>query len=343
MRIRMSLALAAALPLCLASAPTLAAEAGNAVPSPSALQKQARELFGTLPREARDPANPITPAKVKLGRMLYYDGRLSKDGTISCNSCHLLDHAGVDGDRVSTGVGGQKGVRNAPTVYNAAFQFAQFWDGRAKNVEEQAKGPMLNPVEMGMPSEQAVVKRLKGIPGYAPLFAAAFPGAHDPISFDHVTEAIGAFERTLVTPSPLDRFIAGDRKALSPGQQQGLAKFISTGCTTCHMGVDVGGGMFQKLGLVHPYTKMADKGRQQVTGKAADYHIFKVASLRNVARTAPYFTDGSIATLPEAVRLMAWHQLGKKLDAQDVHDIVTFLGALNGTIDPHAIAKPKLP
>ena len=310
--------------------------------SRSEWQVKAKALFGSLPLEAPNPANPVTEAKITLGRTLYYDARLSKNHDVSCNSCHQLDRFGVDGEPTSQGHKGQRGERNSPTTLNAALHLAQFWDGRAADVEAQAKGPILNPVEMAMPSEAAVVGVLDSIPGYAPLFAAAFPGEAKPISYDNLTRAIGAFERRLITPAPLDRFIAGDANALSEAQLAGLVRFVDTGCTTCHVGSAVGGGMYQKLGLVKPYPT-TDPGREKVTGNPADHAVFKVPSLRNVPKTGPYFHDGSVKTLPEAVRLMARHQLGKELDDQSVNEIVSFLGALVGTVDTKYVAKPALP
>jgi len=310
--------------------------------SASEWQAKAKALFGTLPKEAMSPTNPVTDAKIALGRTLYYDVRLSKNQDVSCNSCHPLARFGADGEPTSSGHKGQRGDRNSPTSLNAALHLAQFWDGRAPDVEAQAKGPILNPVEMAMPSEAAVLAVLDSIPGYAPMFAAAFPGEAKPITYDHLARAIGAFERRLITPAPLDRFIAGNAAALSDAQLAGLARFVDTGCTTCHVGPAVGGGMYQKLGLVKPYATQ-DAGREKVTGNAADRGVFKVPSLRNVAKTGPYFHDGSVATLPEAVRLMARHQLGRELDEKSVNEIVSFLGALVGTVDAKYVAMPALP
>jgi len=306
------------------------------------LQAKAKALFGTLPERAENPANPTTDAKVQLGRMLYYEPRLSKNQEISCNSCHQLDRFGVDGEPTSPGHKGQRGDRNSPTSLNAALHIAQFWDGRAPDVEAQAKGPILNPVEMAMPSEAAVIAVLSSIPGYAPPFEAAFPGEPDPITYDNLALAVGVFERGLLTPAPLDRFIAGDANALSAEQQGGLERFIDTGCVTCHVGPALGGGMYQKLGLVEPY-ETEDPGRFQVTGNEADRGVFKVPSLRNITETGPYFHDGSIVALPDAVRLMARHQLGKELDDESVNEIVVFLGALTGTVDASYVAPPELP
>ena len=321
-----------------------AAPAAPAAPDPTiaALRERARAIFGELPAEAANPENPITPEKVDLGRMLYYEQRITLSRKLSCNACHLLDRFGADGEATSIGHEGQRGERNAPTVYNAALHSAQFWDGRAKDVEEQAKGPVLNPIEMAMPSEAEVLARLKAIPGYPPLFAAAFPGQPDPISFDNFALAVGAFERKLLTPGPFDAFLKGDDAALSADQRAGLAAFMDTGCITCHNGATVGGKMFQKLGLVEPY-ETKDTGRQKLTNNPADAFVFKVPSLRNVAETGPWFHDGSITSLDEALRLMARHQLGKQLTDPQIASIRSFLEALTGTVDTAYVAKPELP
>ena len=306
------------------------------------LQARAAAIFGTLPKEVPSPENPLSEEKIKLGRMLFYDTRLSKSQEISCNSCHLLDRYGVDGERTSKGHGGQRGQRNAPSVYNAALHIAQFWDGRAANVEEQAKGPVLNSVEMAMPSEDYVLVVLRSIPGYRPLFRAAFGTDGEVITYDNMAKAIGAFERKLMTPGTFDAFLAGDTSALTEPQLMGLKTFMETGCITCHQGPAVGGGMFQKLGLVKPYGT-EDPGRFDVTHQEADRGVFKVPSLRNVAQTAPYFHDGSIATLDEAIRIMGEHQLGVTLAPEKITSIRTFLQTLTGRIDPLYTAKPPLP
>jgi cytochrome c peroxidase len=308
----------------------------------SALRTRAAAVFGTLPVEASNPENAITPAKVELGRTLYYEPRLSKNHDVSCNTCHLLDRHGVDGQPTSTGHRGQRGGRNAPTVYNAALHITQFWDGRAADVEEQAKGPVLNPIEMAMPSEKAVVAVLDSIPGYAPLFEAAFPEDENPISYDNMARAIGAFERKLLTPSPFDAFIAGDDNALSDEQLAGLDAFVSAGCTTCHQGAAIGGGLYQKLGVIKLYPT-EDPGRMEVTGDQADERVFKVPSLRNIAKTGPYLHDGSIQELDEMIRIMAEFQLGIPVDDAQVSAIQAFLESLTGVVDAELIAMPELP
>ena len=311
-------------------------------PDRPALRERARSAFGELPDEAASEANPVTEEKIALGRVLFFDPRFSKNHDISCNSCHDVANFGVDGEPTSPGHKGQRGERNSPTVYNAALHFAQFWDGRAPNVEEQAKGPVLNPAEMAMLSEEAVVAVLKSVPGYAPLFTAAFPDDEDPIDYDNMARAIGAFERRLITADRLDAFVSGQDAALSDEDLAGLEEFLGAGCTTCHMGPTIGGGMFRKLGLVKPYDT-EDPGRFAVTGDEADRFVFKVPSLRNIAMTGPYFHDGSIASLQQVIRLMAEHQLGIALDDEQVARIETFLGTLTGTVDPEYIAAPELP
>lgn len=311
-------------------------------PDVAGLQAKAAGLFKALPAQIDSESNPITPEKVTLGRMLYFETRLSKNQDISCNTCHDLGRYGVDGNPTSSGHKGQKGARNAPTVYNAALQIAQFWDGRAPDVETQALGPMTNPVEMAMPDPDFVVQVLKSIPGYLPLFQAAFPDQTAPITAENVGRAIGAFERTLVTPSPLDAFVGGDTAALNADQLVGLQTFMDVGCTTCHLGQGVGGGMFQKLGLVQPY-ETSDLGRYQVTKNESDKYFFKVPSLRDVANTGPWFHDGSVTTLEDAISLMGEHQLGKTLTAEQVAQIKSFLGSLTGTLPTNGIQPPILP
>ena len=306
------------------------------------LAERAGGVIGTLPEVAESSTNPATEARVALGRQLYFDTRLSKNQDISCNSCHRLDAFGVDGEATSPGHRGQRGDRNSPTVYNAALHDTQFWDGRAADVEEQASGPVTNPIEMAMPDAPAVDRVLRSIPGYASEFAAAFPEDSEPVVFSNAAIAIAAFERTLLTPAPIDAFIAGDDSALDPEQQRGLELFLTVGCTTCHNGAAVGGMMFQKLGLVHSY-ETEDGGRFRVTGQEQDRGYFKVPGLRNVAKTGPWFHDGSVATLGDAVQKMAWYQLGRKLTDAETADLVAFLGALTGAPSAEMIAVPDLP
>ncbi|MCP4001178.1 MAG: cytochrome-c peroxidase [Gammaproteobacteria bacterium] len=300
-------------------------------------------LFSPLPERMESAANELTLAKINLGRKLYYDPRLSKNQDVSCNTCHLLDKFGVDGLPTSVGHLQQVGTRNAPTVYNAAGHISQFWDGRVTTVEEQAKGPLLNPIEMAMEDEAAVEAVLMSIPGYAPLFAAAFPDTEDAISFNNMAQAIGAFERGLVTRSRFDDYLAGDDTVLNEVEQAGVIAFMDVGCSNCHSGPYLGGSMYQKLGLVQPWADISDLGRFDVTGKNEDMQVFKVPSLRNVSQTGPYFHDGSVGSLNEAVRLMARHQLGVELTNEQVISIIAFLNSLDGTIDDDFIMMPELP
>jgi cytochrome c peroxidase len=305
----------------------------------------AKTFFKPLPPVAENRANPVTAAKVHLGKVLYYDTRLSKSGKISCNSCHELSNFGVDNEPTSTGEGGQKGNRNSPTVFNAALQNMQFWDGRAKDVEEQAGMPILNPVEMAIPHKQFLVDRLAGIPLYEDLFKKAFPQESKPLTYDNLQKAIGAFERTLLTPSRFDKYMQGDRNALTSKEKEGLSVFINTGCPSCHHGVAVGGSTLQRFGIVTDYrsltkSKINDEGRETVTKKPADKDVFKVASLRNVAGTFPYFHNGSVFSLDSAIRIMGKAQLNKDLSKQQVEQIIAFLNTLTGDIDPAAKTFP---
>jgi cytochrome c peroxidase len=318
------------------------APAAPAGPDRAALRARANQILGSLPDEAVSESNPVTEAKITLGRMLYYDTRFSKAQQLSCNSCHGLATSGVDGEPTSPGHRGQRGGRNSPSVYNAAFHVAQFWDGRAADVEEQAKGPVLNPIEMGMPGEAQVIAVIRSIPGYPPLFQAAFPGEKDPITYDNFARAIGAFERRLVTSDRFDAFLEGNDTALTDTEVAGLETFLDTGCTACHMGPTIGGKLFQKLGLVEPYPTK-DAGRFEITKNEADRQFFKVPSLRNVEKTGPWFHDGSITTLDDAIRTMARIQLGKQLDDAQVASIHAFLASLTGTADATYIAVPELP
>ena len=308
-----------------------------------------------LPEQAPAPAdNPTTPEKVELGKMLYFDPRLSSNGTVSCFSCHNVMEGGDDHRPTSIGVHGQAGGRNAPTVWNAAFHSVQFWDGRAATLEDQAKGPPANPIEMGMTSLNAVSDRIEKIPGYKPYFKRAF-GPGDTINIDNIAKAIAAYERTLITPnSAYDRYVRGDEKAMTPEQVKGMKTFAETGCTACHAGpnfdgptMPVGQGFYQKFPLftnneyVTTYGLMNDAGRMSATGNSGDKNVWRVPTLRNLAYTAPYMHTGSVKDLHEAVRVMGKAQLNKSLDDNTVNDIVAFLGALNGKFPQQTM--PRLP
>ena len=290
------------------------------------------KFFAPLPETMDRDGTPSTPEQIALGKKLFFDQRLSKDGTVSCNSCHGLDTYGVDGLPVSEGIGKQKGPRNAPTVYNAAGHFVQFWDGRAADVEEQAKGPILNPIEMGMESIDDVLAVLSSDPEYPKLFAAAFPDEAQPLSWDNLANAIGAFERQLVTPSRWDKYLQGEEDALTPLEKKGFQAFTDNACFGCHSGPYLGGQMYMKLGLVKPWPNQEDQGRFALTKAEGDKMVFKVPGLRNVAQTGPYFHDGSEDSLEEAVRLMALHQSGRTLSPEDTKAIVAFLGSLTGEL-----------
>ena len=300
-------------------------------------------MFKPLPDRMTTPDNPMTPAKIALGRLLFHEPVLSNGHDVSCNTCHALNGYGADGRRVSFGDQGHAGGRNSPSVYNAAGQIAQFWDGRAATVEEQAKGPILNPKEMAMPDSVAVLEHMRGSAQYRAAFRAAFPGQANPVNYDNVGRAIGAFERGLVTPARWDRFLRGDTRALTDDEKRGFATFVNTGCASCHNGTYVGGASFQKVGLARAWPSLADSGRYLITHRPADLFVFKVPSLRNVEKTGPYFHDGSVASLSEAVRVMARYQLGKELDTAQVRLMVAWLGSLTGDLPARYIALPPLP
>ncbi|MBN8280499.1 MAG: cytochrome-c peroxidase [Gammaproteobacteria bacterium] len=306
----------------------------------------AQALFQPIPATPPAlPGNPATPARLDLGRMLFFEPRLSASHTISCNSCHNVGLGGVDGGEKSLGHRWQQGGRNSPTVLNAVFNTAQFWDGRARDLEEQAGGPMVNPVEMASPKEQ-VVEQLRGIPGYAAAFQAAFPDEAAPVTLANAQKAIAVFEATLVTPNaPFDRYLRGDVAALDGAAAAGLKLFIDKGCAGCHNGVNVGGGRYAPFGIVaKPGADLlppADKGRFQVTGLAADEYVFRVPSLRNITLTAPYFHSGQVWDLKQAVAVMASSQLGLPVTDEEAGYIVAFLGALAG--DQPKVVYPLLP
>ena len=312
---------------------------------PAALRERAAKVFGVLPQEFPNADNPATEAKVNLGRMLFYDGRLSQSGDIACNACHSLERYGVDNLPTSQGHMAQLGERNSPSVYNAAGHLAQFWDGRAANVEAQAKGPVLNPIEMAMADEATVVATLAAIHGYVEGFAAAFPDSEEPVSFDNMARAIGAFERKLTTPAPIDAWLGGDDTALSAEALAGLQLFLDTDCQSCHNGFNFGGASYQKLGTEKPWPGLRDEGRFEVTKDERDRSVFKVPSLRNVTETGPYLHDGSIDSLPEMVTKMVEHQTKRAgpFSPEELAGILAFLESLTGEIPTDYIAKPELP
>jgi cytochrome c peroxidase len=308
-----------------------------------------------LPKSPPFPKdNPSTPAKIELGKQLFFDPRISSTGTVSCNSCHNVMEAGEDDRAVAIGVDGKKGGRSAPTVWNAAFLSVQFWDGRAPSLEEQAKGPMVNPIEMGMADHASVLKRIAAIPGYQESFRQVF-GGNDPVNIDNVAKAIAAYERTLVTPnSAFDRYKAGDKQALTASAQRGMKLAESTGCVTCHSGpvfagpaLPEGQGFFMKFPAMpgteyeKKYALSEDPGRYTVTKSEDDRGMWRVPQWRNVAVTAPYFHNGSVPRLDEAVRVMAKTQLSRDLKPDEVTDLVAFLGSLTGEFPQQTM--PRLP
>lgn len=297
------------------------------------LLEKAKAIFLPLPDRIKDSKeNKTSVDKLALGKALFFEKKLSLNNSMSCNTCHNLKTYGVDNQPTSLGVKGQRGGRNSPTVYNAGLHIAQFWDGRAKDLEAQAGGPILNPVEMAMPDEKTVLKRLSDDSKYKEMFKKAFPSEKEPISYPNLTKAIADFEKTLVTPSKFDKFLKGNTNALSKAEKKGLKTFMEKGCATCHTGVTVGGQMYQKFGMVKPYQNAKDLGKFELTKDEADKFVFKVPSLRNIAKTAPYFHDGKVKTLPEAVKTMGETQLGIKLSAQETKEIVTFLNSLTGEL-----------
>jgi cytochrome c peroxidase len=315
-----------------------------AVPAaPAAILTAAQKsMFQPLPATWNSKEAP-SPALVALGQQLFHDTRLSSTGEVSCNSCHTLTNFGVDGQPTSTGIKGQKGGRNSPTVLNAAGHFTQFWDGRAKDVEAQAKGPILAPGEMGMKDDKAVVAMIKSIPDYATQFKAVFATAKEPVTFDNYALAVGAFERQLVTPSRFDKWAGGDEAAITDDEKRGALAFMTSGCMACHNGPLLGGSMYQKAGLVKPWPSDKDTGRMEVTKNDADKFMFKVPSLRNIEKTAPYFHDGATASLAEAIQIMGRHQLGKEIAADEAASIIKFLATTTAAPDAKWTAAPALP
>ena len=299
------------------------------------LMIQAQGLFKPIPDNPPELKGiPSSPAKVELGAMLFFDPRLSESHTISCNSCHQIGLGGVDMLETSIGHRWQLGGRNSPTVLNAVFNTAQFWDGRAKDLAEQAGGPLINPVEMATTHEH-VVEMLQAIPGYRPAFKKAFPDDQKPINIDNIQNSIALFEATLITPNaPFDKYLKGDANALNDEQRAGLASFINKGCAACHNGINVGGDQYRPFGVVEKpgadFLPPADKGRFEVTKSAADEYVYKVPSLRNVALTPPYFHSGKAWDLKQAVAVMSSAQLGNVLTDDEVDSITTFLHSLTG-------------
>jgi cytochrome c peroxidase len=281
-------------------------------------------------------SEPITPIpehidvnvkKAALGKKLFFDTLLSRDKSVNCATCHILQDGGDDNLPYSYGINGQQGSINSPTVYNALFNFREFWNGRAKNLQEQASGPIENPKEMGY-NFKDLIKRLKKTP-YNALFHKIYK---DGITKKNITNAIAEYEKTLITPnSPFDRYLRGDKHAITKEQKEGYELFKAKGCIACHQGMNVGGNMYNKFGIFTD-SNSTNLGRYEVTHKEKDKYYFKVPSLRNIARTAPYFHDGRTYNLKVAVYTMAKYQLGRKITPQEVDKIVAFLHSLNGEI-----------
>ena len=311
------------------------------------LLKEAKGIFKPLPKDMGTPDFPVTPERVKLGRKLFFDPRISVDGTVSCSRCHLSALYATDGLAKSHGAHDKVLPRNANTLFNAALHFKQHWRGEFETVEDQAKHALLGPGMANLDNASAMAK-VNAIPGYSEQFKKAFPDEADPVTADNYGKAIGAYERTLVTPSRFDEYLGGKSDALTAEERQGLRIFIDTGCANCHGGVGIGGGKFRKFGVKEDYwkatgSKEIDKGRFDLTKDSADLYVFKVPGLRNVEMTPPYFHDGSVDTLPDAVRIMARVQLGKTLSDPDTAAIVTFLKSLTGKLPEDFARAPVLP
>jgi len=318
----------------------------TSVSAQDSLMLAAQKRFKPIPTTPPAlPGNPATPAKVELGTMLYFDPRLSASHAISCSSCHNLGLGGVDAQETSIGHRWQRGGRNAPTVFNAVFNTAQFWDGRAKDLEQQAGGPLVNPIEMASPPEH-IVEQLAAIPGYVAAFKTAFPGESQPLTLANAQKAIALFEAALITPNaPFDKYLRGDASALTSSQKEGLQLFMGKGCATCHNGINLGGGMYAPFGVVeNPGAELLppdDKGRFTVTKSASDEYVFKVPTLRNIALTAPYFHTGRAWDLRQATAVMGVSQLGAQLTPDETDKVAAFLESLTG--EQPRIVHPILP
>ncbi len=306
----------------------------------------ARARFQPIPPEAPAlPGNPATPAKLELGRMLYFDPRVSAGRPGSCNSCHNVGLGGADGRETAIGHSWQKGGRNVPTAFNAVFNTARFWDGRAQDVEDQPTGRTFNPIEMALPRGE-LSEDLAGIPGYRTAFSAAFPGEADPVTLANAQKAIAVFQATLITPNaPFDNYLRGDAYALNATQKIGLQLFISKGCAECHDGMNLGGTQYAPFGILErPGAEVLprdDKGRFMVTDTVGDQYVFKVPQLRNIALTAPYFHSGRAWDLAQSVAVMASSQVGAPVSAEENAHITAFLGSLTG--EQPRITYPVLP
>lgn len=298
------------------------------------LMKRAQGMFKPIPATAPEKkGKTLTAAKMELGKMLYFEPRLSSSALISCNTCHNIGMGGADFQETSVGHGWQRGPRNAPTVLNSVFNIAQFWDGRAPDLKEQAKGPVQASVEMNNTPEM-VTKTLQSMPQYIEMFKKAFPDKKKPLTFDNMAEAIEAFESTLLTPdSPFDKYLKGDDKALKTVEKKGLKLFMDKGCSACHGGINMGGTGYFPFGVIErPKEEITagDIGRFKVTQASSDEYVFKSPSLRNISLTPPYFHSGRVWSLSDAVAIMGSAQLGISLSKDEVEKIVLFLGTTTG-------------
>ena len=312
------------------------------------LLKKTQQLFSPLPKVMESAQNPVTPEKIKLGKMLFFESRISIDGTVSCSKCHPFSLYAADGLKTAVGNNCKPNPRNTPTVLNAASQISQHWIGNRASVEDQAKQAVVGPAAFGMVKYEDVENRLKRYSAYVALFKGAFPDDKDPVTVDNFAKAIGAFERILVTPAPFDAYLKGDNKALTAGQKQGLKLFIDSGCGVCHSGTYLGGQMYKKFGIIEPYwtytkSEKIDEGRFAITKNEADKYVFKVPILRNVAKTPPYFHDGSVESLASSVIIMGKVQLGRDINEKQAAQIVEFLRSLTGEIPKDLLEVPVLP
>ena len=339
-----TLALAAALATTV-SALAIANE-NTAAPAAAELRSMASAIFQPIPDPPTEiRGEKITPEKIELGRMLFFEPRLSRSHIISCNTCHSIGTGGADNVPVSIGHGWQKGPRNSPTVFNAVFNAAQFWDGRADDLMEQAKGPVQASVEMNNTSEQVEIT-LRSMPEYVEAFRTAFPGEESPVTFDNMARVLEAFQSTLVTPdSRFDLFLKGSNDALDAEERQGLSLFINKACIACHSGVNLGGQAYFPFGVIQrpgaDILPAEDKGRFSVTNTATDEYVFRASPLRNVALTAPYFHSGEVWDLKQAVAIMGSSQLGHTQTDDEAGSIARFLETLTG-IQPK-VEYPTLP
>ena len=284
-----------------------------------------------------------TQAKISLGKKLFFEPRLSLDGQQSCNSCHQLSTYGVNRSAQSRGHGVYPIRRNVPTVFNSSLHLAQNWDGRISSLENQAMELILTPGVSLVEGQSTILKRIQSIPDYQKAFEQAFPERNGEISLKNIGQAIASFERTLLTPAPFDSFLRGEASALSNKQKEGLRLVMNYGCIACHGGPSFGGGMFQKFGLLQPYSNTQDMGRYHITKQEEDKFVFKVPSLRNIAKTAPYFHDGKTISLKDAIKTMDKYQLGQNLSPETIEKIGAFLESLTGKIPESVLIPPALP